>query len=372
MKQKHAYHKRIAYLLICVFLGVLFFGQAVIAAPGDQVRIEFRYSTTRPSIPETLVRTGLSYRLVEARDPVVEYQRPLIRETPEVIIGYMKEAELASVRNLPGVKITPVDVTLLKETDVMKTVTGLPTNDVEDLDATDQEFARAGVRFEVEAEDEYGLPTSYKADIFFRGLIQDHTTAYYKVERTLIHEVVYGYENQYMIVAIYEEQEAAPGEEVGEDTIIENLDDVLPPLAPPNYNDLTDQNERNVRALEEINDSDIRVNRLGNVDIPTRAFDYHDSWSIANVVLTFTSLVLVMYYVLQQDERELEQKSKFEIRFIGIILGGVSLMIFFLTQQIKGIMVIFDFWSIAFTAIVVLQVVIVVISRRQFVKVRPD
>ena len=337
------------------------------AAPGDQIRIEFRYTDTAPAIPAEIVRTGLNYRLVEARDPVVEYQSPLIRETSQLVTGYIKEADLPRYQNLEGVKITPVDKTLLKEDDIMDTVYDLETNDVEDLPEALREYARAGVRFEVVEEDAWGLPTNYTAYIYFRGLIEDTSTVYYKVERTMIREEVYGYQNQNLVVAIYEEvgevseEENTPLEELGGNEV------------PRSSGDIADQNERNVRQLEELQDGEMPFARINDLEVPVVPFSFHDSWSIANVLLTITSIAFVLIYIFNREDREENEERQHEgidIRFIGIILGGVAIGLFFLTQQIKGIAVIFDLWSIAFALIVVAQIVIYVLSKRRVVEVR--
>ena len=310
-------HKKRKSIILHLLLLLLLFNKVVMAAPGDEedtrLQVEYRYTEGTPTIPERITQFNTVYRLVGVSEPVLESSLPLKRTYQTRISGHVTGEELALLKEIDNLVITPVMMTALREVDEMITLTGLPTNDVEDLPQTFKSFARAGVTFEVEEFDEWGLPVSYSVDIYYRGLMPFEEVAYHIAEVTYKKEEVYANEETYVVVVTYAPTgQGLPADKVDndEDTdeadynpeIIEDipLEDVpladLPEREMPDE-ELDDIAARNQRALEEIKDAGIPIVRIADQEVPLAALPYHVDWALMSLCVMALSIMFSLYNV---------------------------------------------------------------------------
>ena len=189
-------------------------------ATASNIRIEFRYTAGEEgslSIPNAITRYGQSYHLVDKSEPVLEKTLPATRTYTWRINGAIPEDEIDSIKELEGVELTPVAIEVEQILDKNATISGLPANDVELIPYTktfevvselypdvvkEASFTRAAVRFEVEGDDN-GLPTSYSADVIYRGLTTVLETGYYEAKKTYTTTEDLDGVPQYVVVATY-------------------------------------------------------------------------------------------------------------------------------------------------------------------------
>ena len=310
--------KKKTSIALHLLLMLLLISNVVVAAPGDEedtkLQVEYRYTEGTPTIRPTITRFGTVYRLVDVSEPVLESSLPLKRTYQTRISGHATKEELELLKEIDNLVITPVMMTTLREVDEMITLTGLPTNDVEDLPQTFKSFARAGVTFEVEGFDEWGLPLSYSADIYYRGLLPFEEVAYHIAEVTYQREEIYDEEKTYVVVATYapagqglpvaddEDGEADSNREIEEIPIIEDttLEDI--PLADSPDGEISDVElddiaARNKRALEEIKDAGIPIVQIADQEVPLAALLHHVDWALVSLCLMVVSVLFALYNV---------------------------------------------------------------------------
>ena len=167
----------LAMLLALALPGTVFAQSTTDPGPEWNIRIEYRYTKGEESklnIPGSISKYGRAYHLVSRTDPVLEKKLPATRVYTWLVDDTIPESELALLKGMEGVQLTPTMVEIGRVADKHETLTGLPTNDVEALPYTktysEGEFIRAAVRFEIEDLDEFNLPSSYEAEIVYRGL----------------------------------------------------------------------------------------------------------------------------------------------------------------------------------------------------------
>jgi hypothetical protein len=162
--------------------------------------MEYRYAQGEDAvIPEIISQFGRDYRLTGTSDPVAEGALPETRTYTYRVSGLITAAELADAHGLGDVKLTPVMGSRVSQVERDEVLTGLPTNDIEDLppykryeesSATSPgatvsgELKLAEASFAVAGHDEYGLPNRYTATTVYRGSETTSYTAYYAAEAT--------------------------------------------------------------------------------------------------------------------------------------------------------------------------------------------
>ena len=177
-------------LVALIVPDVVFAQSATDPGPQYNIQIEYRYTKGEESklnIPDSISRYGRTYHLVSKAAPVLEKKLPATRVYTWYVDGTITQDEMGLVDGMKDVNLTPTTVTAERVVDETAYVTGLATNDVEALPLTktypEGVLTRAAVRFDVETQDDFGLPTTYKAEIIYRG-VETYTGPGYKVTAT--------------------------------------------------------------------------------------------------------------------------------------------------------------------------------------------
>jgi len=181
------------------------------ADPGPEwsIRIEYRYTKGEEAnlnIPDSFSRYGRNYYLIDKSDPVLEKKLPAKRTYTWFVDGILTEEGLSLLDGMENIELIEITIEIGREADRVETMTGRPTNDVEAIPLKktypDGVYTRAGVQFEVEDEDDLGLPIAYTAKIVYRG-IETYIGPGYQVSAT--YTTVKNLEGvpQYVVVATY-------------------------------------------------------------------------------------------------------------------------------------------------------------------------
>ncbi|GHU62586.1 hypothetical protein AGMMS49983_04290 [Clostridia bacterium] len=262
---------------------------AVSAAAEDSQRIsmEVRYTESEKAvIPEVISQFGRDYRLVYTGDPVPEGSLPETRTYSYRISGLLTADQIAEVRGLGDLKLTPVTGSRTVQVERDEVLTGLPTNDIDDLplykryeetSATSPgatvsgELKLAEAAFEVAGKDPYGLPNNYTAYTVYRGSETTTYTAYYSGEATYKRTVTEGGDPTYVVVATY-----AP-------SVLVEIEEPVPLGAPP---------------IEEPSGAaeDLVPASIGGGSNPLAAF--WDSRSVSEKIVLLTGIAVVIAAIL--------------------------------------------------------------------------
>jgi hypothetical protein len=227
-----------------------------------QISMEYRYAEGEtPVIPDVISQFGVDYRLIGTSDPVAEGTLPETRTYTYRVSGLLTAEQIAQVSGLGDLKLTPVTGSRTYQVERDEVLTGLPTNDIEDLPPYQRyeessaispgatvsgELKLAEASFTVSGKDRYGLPDRYTAYTVYRGSETTTYTAYYSGEATYKRTVTEDGEASFVVVATYasadpveiEEpvplEQPAPVEEPGgsaEDLVLAGIDENPNPLA---------------------------------------------------------------------------------------------------------------------------------------------
>lgn len=168
------------------------------------LQVEYRYAEGEtPFIPQTIQRYGFTYSLVSQAAPVLEADMPLTRTYSYMVWGVLTPAQIAAIKGIPNITMTEVEVALQEQKDFETTLSGLRSNDVDDIppvmdfmattgfDASGnpvkamQEMTRVGVTFKEEFNDgEDEPPTGYSAELVYRGSEWIKQGGYYQIDET--------------------------------------------------------------------------------------------------------------------------------------------------------------------------------------------
>jgi len=211
-------------LLISLIMPETLFAQSAQGPdPGPEwnIKIEFRYTKGQESklnIPNSITMYGRNYHLISKTDPVLEKKLPATRTYTWLIDGVVTEADKHLVEGIDNVELTPANVGVGRVVDRHETIDKLPTNDVEAIPTAktypDGEFARAAVRFDIEAYDAFDLPVTYTAEVVYRGIEIFIGTGYEVKASYTTMEDLDGVP-QYVIVATYAPDGLVPLSETG-------------------------------------------------------------------------------------------------------------------------------------------------------------
>ena len=191
------------------------------------MQVEYRFAEDEPfRIPQQVSRFGYTYNLTSQSEPVLESEMPLTRTYSYRVEGVLDEKQLESIKDIPGLTITPVMVQAEQEIDKIEVV-NKKTNDVDKIDQK-KEFEvtvgftddgkpikgpvvmnRTGVTFEVGPLDEDGLPLGYTATVIYRGVEMALIHGYYQVNESFTAARVSDVP-VYVIVADYRTNEMPP------------------------------------------------------------------------------------------------------------------------------------------------------------------
>ena len=198
------------------------------------LQIEYRFAEGEDmTIPQQVVRFGYTYNLVSQTAPVLESDMPLVRTYSYRVEGVLTQEQLDSIKGMPNITITPVNVVSEQEIDIIE-VLEKKTNDVDKIPMTTNSFditvgfaadgtpitdkielTRTGVTFELNTElgdngyDEDGLPMGYIATVIYRGVEAVLVPGYYEVNESFMSDE----ESDvpiYVIVADYQTDQMPP------------------------------------------------------------------------------------------------------------------------------------------------------------------
>ena len=154
--------------------------------PGQDwnIKIEYRYTAgeeDKLNIPTAITKYGRNYRLVDKQPAVLEKLLPAERTYTWHIDGVLTEEEKKSFEDIEGIVLTPINLAVQEQKDINETLYDLASNDVDALPQAKEGFSRAAVTFEVQENDEWGLPQFYKAEVLYRGVETVTKPGYYEV-----------------------------------------------------------------------------------------------------------------------------------------------------------------------------------------------
>ncbi|MDR3305490.1 MAG: hypothetical protein LBS85_05660 [Clostridiales Family XIII bacterium] len=225
---KKGFHWMFLLAFVCVMVlspgSPAFAAQTDPPSAGDEeesvnITMEYHYAEgEEPDIPGSLTELGIEYRLISLTTPVLESELPRTRTYRFRIDGAVSAEDIAAFPGLADAQLTPVEVYAERRVDKQEVIEGLDNNDVDALPLTkeyqvanaasadgftNEELARAAVRYDVTADDD-GLPTEYRATIIYRGTEVLAETAYYLAELAYTTTLVEGQTPLYVVVAVYE------------------------------------------------------------------------------------------------------------------------------------------------------------------------
>jgi len=366
------------------------------AAEDDEVTnnltIEYHYlegEEDQVDIPETIIQFGREYRLLEVTDPVLEDTLPDTRTYSYRIDGTLSPADLELIEGIDGIVLTPVDVVVERDVDKSEVVEGLPNNDVDYLPISKEfeiasantpnmvtldELDRAAVTYTITGYDEYGLPSSYSAQIVYRGIETFMEVGYYMADTIYTRDVTLGETPLYVILATYEPVEVE--EELPEMLVIEvPIDQELLPIEQSTDTDDTEEViPTPAEVLGQLIDSGVPTMTIGNQEVPLWSGDSPYVWSLVNLILSIACILLVAITVIRflvrkshrDDETESQdgapkavkvKKTRIVWFVAALVLGFVDTVWFLLTQNMSYLMVLFDRWTVFYALVLVLVLV---------------
>lgn len=308
---KRKSNKDIGKLFISAILAVGLVGVALPldvaeAALGDKENlvVEYRYSDgdPTPDIPPTVTQFGIKYRLVDTSDAVLESTLPSIRTYTFNIQGALTADQMNDISLVPNVAFTPVTIPFEREVDKTDTITGLATNDVDEIPVTRDFLCTSatdpsgqamttldlvGVEYSDPVKDSFGLPVGYDAHVVYRGVETYNDIGYYTAEATYRTDVEEGSTNTYIIVAEYEPVVAKEEPKVS-----------TPAEKDPEPEPETEEPE----APAPANTTNIFDN-----GIPLSAGS-HEAWSLLNLLMGLVALAIsaVMLFTVIRKKKEPE------------------------------------------------------------------
>ena len=213
-------------LLIMAFALAAFLALPLAAFAASNITREYRYADgqPQPAIPGGFVTGGVEYRLAATSAPTREGDMATTRTYNYRLSGAVSPADLAAYQSLPGVIIKEVDATYERATNdavCRVTVSGLPTNDLNDLKAkgyyqnvftvadANSATGEAAVTLPI-AEvsfapvlDSDGIPASYAATMIYRGTESFSGVHYYEVTQTITSKNTTTGGGEWVIVATF-------------------------------------------------------------------------------------------------------------------------------------------------------------------------
>jgi hypothetical protein len=208
----------------------------------NNLTLEYRFAEGEsPDVAPVVSQFGINYRLVGQSDPVREDSLANTRDYTYRINGLLSPDDLATIQNIQGLSLTPVNQKMTRKIDSTAILTGLTNNDVDSLLESTQYAAAVeamktagavyvegpkltGVTFEVtlwEGGVVNGLPAEYSADIIVRGVEEYTIIGYYIANMTYTTSVLDSETPIYVIVAEYEPIDLP----IVEDTIVEEIEE---------------------------------------------------------------------------------------------------------------------------------------------------
>jgi hypothetical protein len=185
--------------------------------PSDRIQAEFRYADGETiEIPEFLEQFGRGYRLESQTPPKPEADLPQTRTYTYRVDGTVSADQLSNATGLGDVTLSPVQHTYSRQVDKTEDIENMPANDLAAIPTektydilengirTQGDLKLAEAAFTVDAKDAYGLPTSYTANVTYRGQETYVETLYYLAQGTYTRtETVGGGPATYVVVATY-------------------------------------------------------------------------------------------------------------------------------------------------------------------------
>ena len=229
-------------LLLFVMVAMLAMPITAMAAPEDNITVEWRYTPGNEyTIPQTYTFAGRTFVLLSQAAPVLESTLPATRTYNYRIMGDLTEADMLLIDDSAKVNFTPKTISRDREVERTLPIAGLTTNDVEELgNGIYKEASGTGlykeykpdplfdpgvtkrdplkvssVKYTVESYETIGgtgkLPKTYSAEVLLKGLEWYDATEYYTVDATYSTSKTEGEVDQYVIVATYEPTDLATG-----------------------------------------------------------------------------------------------------------------------------------------------------------------
>jgi hypothetical protein len=377
------------------------------AAPNDvNLTMEYRYNEgNSPTIPRTVTRAGREYRFLSQTEPVLAAKLPITRTYVYKIDGLLTDEDLKELSKIDGLVVTPVSIAFKREVDKPYTLKNQKTNDVDALPAqmpfevtsaydpsgiATVVLSRAGISFEVEGY-RRGLPTSYQADLVYRGLETYNGVGYYEAADTYQNDVQIGDVNQYVVVVTYEPVvTTTPVYEGGGTPIVDNNNDGSDDdTGIPISNNPTTGNganagdtsgtgdtggseqtppDTNESGSDTVNIEDPEPPTAGPddeiiVDPPVDPIKNDGNWALFNLLFIIIGLVLAVVLLVaaigaMSGGASYTQKTILAI--LTLLLALTNTIIFTATENMRLPMNMVDGWT-ALTAVILLAEVVVAI-----------
>jgi hypothetical protein len=366
--------------LLLTLLLTLAFPTAAMAAPTNEeaeaspnLTMEYRYAEGETvNIPQTLTQGGTTYHLISRTDPVLESTLPRTRTYTYKIDGNISKKDLAEIKNIPNIVLTPVNVEMEREVDKHEIIKNLPNNDVEYL-AKQQVFnvtsatkktgieakklARAGVTYTVTALDSRDIPSKYSAEVVYRGMETYEDLGYYTAHVSYQTEEVVGNIAQYVIVAQYAPEQDFPGTE-SEVTTEEPAvtTETIPEQAVPEASvpDAVPEEEVDTITQQFENQTGNPIRDIIDGNAPTGSFGFVGAWSVISLAIVLLSLIwstgLLLSVIIRRNNTidkyadiSYAKKSLSKLMSVAtIVLGVVTALIWYLLDDISLPMVLIN------------------------------
>jgi hypothetical protein len=307
--------KIIAFAITAIFLlalpGAVFAAQDAQTA-GDNITVEYRYAEGEtPNIPPSISQFGQNYNLVGTSDAVLESTLPTTRNYTYRVNGALTPEQMAEIQGTGDIAFTPVYLDKKEEADRYLELE-VPTNDVEELPApavvNANEFANtfsdgssfsasaiAGVEFEELPLDEFKIPSGFKANILYRGILTTPVLGYYLASANFTTSEVEDETNQYIIVAEYA-PEALPPIVEEEEEAVEEEEAIEEPAEPEAALPTVGLSDDDVALIDGQGDNPFA--NIANGQTPLGGFSVEGVWSFLSLILSAVAVVIAIFFVI--------------------------------------------------------------------------
>jgi hypothetical protein len=110
----------------------------------------------------------------------------------------------------------------------------------------------------------------------------------------------------------------------------------------------------------------IPVLTIGNKEIPVYAPEGYDAWSLMDLILMITGILLAAIFLI------FARKRLMIARLFSAIVGLISLIVFLIVEHISNPMVLFDMWTILFAILLAIEIIATVIFGKDKYEEEPE
>lgn len=118
------------------------------------------------------------------------------------------------------------------------------------------------------------------------------------------------------------------------------------------------------QTLDQLKTEGVPMLQIGNATVPLFAGTSKNVWSLFNLLITLAGIGTAIV-VTVQNRKTTERNKKLRLRWISVIAGLVPIILFFATQNLQNLMVLFDGWSVLFSIILGVQIVLAVLGKQK-------